>query len=127
MFFSDLLPRVQIFREVKLNSKANESLFTLTCMSDTEFMGCHVEFLVNKSTIDVIRSENQECYNTVGRCKPEYCLCSVNCKTFTLNFLKISKMYSFGCLGKIKDNTTNVIYSVNASVIFDGNGKFSSV
>lgn len=89
-------------------------------------MGCTVEFLVNKSTIDDIRSFNNQCYHKNGLCEPDICKCSENCQNFTLSVTTTLNMtnHIFGCGGKIEKITTNSFYRVNASVIFDGESKF---
>lgn len=123
--FSDFLPNVQISNYVSINRTINVNKFLFMCTSDSQFMVCTVEFLVNRSTIDDIRSSNNQCYHKNGLCEPDICKCSENCKKFTLSVTTSLDMknHIFGCGGKIENKTTNGFYRVNVSVIFDGEGK----
>lgn len=126
-FFSDFLPNVQIYNEVSINRTINVNSFTFMCTSDSPFMGCTVEFLVNRSTIDDLRNANSTCYHKNGVCKPKICSCSDNCKRFTLSVITSTNMtnHIFGCGGKIDNRSVNAFYRVNASVMFDGERKFN--
>lgn len=127
IFFPDFLPNVHISGAVSFNQTINGNKFKFICTSDSPFMGCTVEFLLNRSTIDDLRNAQSTCYHKNGVCRPDICRCSENCKSFTLSFRTPTNLtnHIFGCGGKIENRSVNAFYRVNASVIFDGERKFN--
>lgn len=103
----------------------NTTTISLRCSTTGNFMGCSVEFLVDKTTKDNIRQVNNSCYHKNGICNANTCECSPNCKSFVLVLIPKTDMtnHTFGCGGKIENAFTGILYRANASLLFDGNGK----
>lgn len=93
-----------------------------TCGTTHLFLGCTVEFLMNRRTYDDFRSLNNICHHKDGICHPDRCACSDDCKEFNWNFTAVSDSvnHTFGCGSRILENGN--IYKANKSLIWTGSG-----
>ncbi|CAC5397484.1 unnamed protein product [Mytilus coruscus] len=101
----------------------NTTKFSFMCSTTGNFMGCSVEFLLDKTTTDNIRQVNDSCYHKRGICDANICGCSPNCKGFVWIFIPKTDMtnHIFGCGGKIENAVPDILYRADASLLFDGN------
>ncbi|CAC5415316.1 unnamed protein product [Mytilus coruscus] len=99
----------------------NEStILQFSCSTINVFLGCTVEFLVNRRTYDDIRSRNNTCHHKDGICQPDRCECYEDCKAFTWNFTAKSENVNstFGCGSRIQENGKT--YKGNTSLQWTG-------
>lgn len=89
-------------------------------------MGCSVEFFLDKKTKENIRQVNDSCYHKHGICNANICKCSPSCKSFFWIIIPKTDMtnHTFGCGGKIENAVSGILYRANATLLFDGNGKY---
>lgn len=81
IFFSDCVQIINISGKVMTDS-TNTTSFSFMCSTTGNFMGCSVEFLLDKKTKENIKQVNDSCYHKHGICNANKCECSPYCKSF---------------------------------------------
>lgn len=112
-----------------ISSTRHTSTHVLRCFSCREPDGNNAEFLVNGRSEDSITYNRDKgtCAHHSGKCNPDKCSCDANMfmRAFQVELKNNRILYTCDML--FTDSFTNAKFSILASVVFNGKGKYSRI